>query len=154
METAALVSGWERGAIQTDERLTEIAFGPWRGASRGLARPLPLSFCGPATTARRRGAKACKAWMARTGAFAAEMLARHAGQRCWRPATALALHALLTCALRRPMSEFWAVNLDNCCVAVLEGSGGPFHLKRGARQGGRRVCGKVFEMSGAKFFKL
>ena len=56
-------------------------------------------------------------------------LARHAGQTVLAASHGAALHALLTCALRRPMSEFWAVNLDNCCVAVLESSGGPFHLK-------------------------
>ena len=49
VETAALVSGWERGAIQTDERLTEIAFGPWEGReSRGLGPAFAPFFADPA----------------------------------------------------------------------------------------------------------
>lgn len=130
VETAALVSGWERGAIQTDERLTEIAFGPWEGCeSRGLGPAFAPFFADPANYRPPQGGESLQSLMARTGAFAAEMLARHAGQTVLAASHGAALHALLTCALRRPMSEFWAVNLDNCCVAVLEGSGGPFHLK-------------------------
>ena len=30
-----------------------------------------------------------------------------------------ALHAMLTAALGNPLDQFWAVNLDNCRVAVL-----------------------------------
>lgn len=130
VETAALATGWPRERIRLDERLAEIAFGPWEGCeSRALGPEFAPFFADPGNYRPPQGGESLQSLMARTGAFAAEMLARHRGQNVLAASHGAALHALLTCALKRPMSEFWAANLGNCCVAVLESQDGPFHLK-------------------------
>lgn len=130
VETAELATGWPKERIQRDERLIEISFGPWEGCeSRTLGPAFAPFFADPANYRPPQGGESLQSLMARTGAFAAEVLARHAGGTVLAASHGAALHALLTCALKRPMGEFWAANLGNCCVAVLESSGGPFHLK-------------------------
>lgn len=130
-ETAMLTTGWPQERIRLDERLVEIAFGPWEGQeSRTLGAAFAPFFTDPANYRPPQGGESMQSLMIRTGEFVAEMLARHAGQTVLAASHGAALHALLTCALKRPMSGFWAANIGNCCVAVLESDGGPFRLKK------------------------
>ena len=129
VDTACLASGLPEAALRVDERLIEIAFGPWEGLdSRTLGPEFTPFFTDPAAYQRPEGGESLQALMRRTGAFAQEALCRHKGQTVLAVSHGAALHALLASVLHLPMADFWSVPLGNCAIAVLENKGRAWRL--------------------------
>lgn len=120
MDTASLVSGWPKEKIHPDQRLIEIAFGPYEGKDPHTLGPAFASFfTDPAAYRPPEGAESLQDAIARTGSFLDFAAREHPGQTLLVAGHGAALHAMLTAALANPLEQFWAVNLDNCRVAVL-----------------------------------
>lgn len=120
MDTAQLVSGWPGEKICPDERLTEIAFGPYEGKDPHTLGPaFACFFTDPEAYRPPQGAESLQSALERTGDFLAFAAEKHPGQTLLVAGHGAALHAMLTAALANPLDQFWSVNLDNCRVAVL-----------------------------------
>lgn len=120
MDTAQLVSGWPGEKICPDERLTEIAFGPYEGKDPHTLGPaFACFFTDPEAYRPPQGAESLQSALERTGDFLAYAAEKHPGQTLMVAGHGAALHAMLTAALANPLDQFWSVNLDNCRVAVL-----------------------------------
>lgn len=120
MDTAQLVSGWPMEKIRADQRLIEIAFGPYEGkATHTLGPAFAPFFAEPATYRPPEGGESLQSVLQRTADFLAFVAREHAGQTLLVAGHGAALHAMLTAALANPLEKFWAVSLDNCRVAVL-----------------------------------
>ncbi len=120
METACLVSGWPAGKICADQRLIEIAFGPYEGKDTHTLGPaFAPFFADPAAYCPPEGGESLQSVLERTADFLDFAARKHAGQTLLVAGHGAALHAMLTAALANPLDKFWAVSLDNCRVAVL-----------------------------------
>lgn len=130
LETAALCSGWPADQIQADERIKEIAFGPWEGhAPRTLGIDFAPFFADPASYNPITGAESFSHLIARVSNFTDEIKAKHAGQTILAVSHGAALHALLAHELGLSMKDFWSIGLGNCTAAVLELQTDRFMLK-------------------------
>lgn len=120
METAALVSGWPMERIRADQRLIEIAFGPYEGKDTHTLGPaFAPFFADPASYQPPEGGESLNSVLERTADFLAFAASQHEGQTLLVAGHGAALHAMLTAALANPLEKFWSVSLDNCRVAVL-----------------------------------
>ena len=120
MDTASLVTGWPKERISPDRRLIEIAFGPYEGKDpHALGPGFAAFFTDPPAYRPPEGAESLESALGRTGDFLAFAAKNHPGQTLLVAGHGAALHAMLTAALGNPLDQFWAVNLDNCRVAVL-----------------------------------
>ena len=120
METACLVSGWPAEKICADQRLIEIAFGPYEGKDTHTLGPaFAPFFADPAAYCPPEGGESLQSVLERTAVFLDFAARKHAGQTLLVAGHGAALHAMLTAALANPLDKFWAVSLDNCRVAVL-----------------------------------
>ena len=120
MDTARLVSGWPEEKICADQRLTEIAFGPYEGKDAHTLGPaFAPFFADPAAYRPPEGGESLQSALERTADFLAFAARQHPGQTLLVAGHGAALHAMLTAALANPLGKFWAVSLGNCRVAVL-----------------------------------
>ena len=120
METAQLVSGWPMEKIRPDQRLIEIAFGPYEGKDTHTLGPaFAPFFADPPAYRPPKGGESLQSVLERTADFLAFAAREHAGQTLLVAGHGAALHAMLTAALANPLEKFWSVSLDNCRVAVL-----------------------------------
>lgn len=120
METAVLVSGWPMEKIRADQRLIEIAFGPYEGKDTHTLGPaFAPFFADPASYQPPEGGESLNNVLERTADFLAFAASQHEGQTLLVAGHGAALHAMLTAALANPLEKFWSVSLDNCRVAVL-----------------------------------
>lgn len=120
METAALVSGWPMEKIRADQRLIEIAFGPYEGKDTHTLGPaFAPFFADPAAYQPPEGGESLNSVLERTADFLAFAASQHEGQTLLVAGHGAALHAMLTAALANSLEKFWSVSLDNCCIAVL-----------------------------------
>lgn len=120
METACLVSSWPAEKICADQRLIEIAFGPYEGKDTHTLGPaFAPFFADPAAYCPPEGGESLQSVLERTADFLDFAARKHAGQTLLVAGHGAALHAMLTAALANPLDKFWAVSLDNCRVAVL-----------------------------------
>lgn len=120
VETAQLVSGWPKEKICADQRLIEIAFGPYEGKDPHILGPeFAHFFADPVAYHPPEGGESLQSLMERTMDFLNFAAREHAGQTLLVAGHGASLHAMLTAALADPLEKFWSVSLDNCRVAVL-----------------------------------
>src|SRR5699024_2329666 len=78
METAALVSGWPMEKIRTDQRLIEIAFGPYEGKDTHTLGPaFAPFFADPASYQPPEGGESLNSVLERTADFLAFAASQH-----------------------------------------------------------------------------
>lgn len=124
--TAQIVAAESGCAVETDDRLKEINFGPSEGecfdpAKKDPAHPLHNFFCRPEAFHPTDGAEALDAARERAFAFLQEKVLPLEGS-C--EAILIVAHgALNRCILNRlagiPDERFWQIELPNCAVSIL-----------------------------------
>ena len=116
-DTARLATGWAPGAIETDARLLEIAFGTWEGCeSAALGERIRPFLEASEAYVPPAGGETFDELLARARAFLLDAGARHAGQRILAVSHGALMHAMLLALDDRPLATFWQPPLGNCAV--------------------------------------
>lgn len=123
-ETAHIVSGLPRRAIQLDERLLEIAFGDNEGKDTHLLGPdFGTFFSAPAQYIPSKGGESLFDLQRRVYSFLPFLLRHHEGKTVLAASHGAAIAGLINTVCGRSIDHFWANELGNCFVAVFEHDG-------------------------------
>lgn len=138
--TARTVIGGRNVAVETDERLKEIDFGPSEGecfdpAKQNPNHPLHNFFCNPGSYAPTDGAESFEKARKRAEEFLRDKILPLEG-KC-ENVLLVAHGAFNRCILNSiagiPDSDFWQIDLPNCSVSVLSLEKGEFRILEKSR---------------------
>ena len=136
LETAKIVVGDRNLAVETDDRLKEINFGPSEGECFDIAKqnpkhPLYNFFCKPDEFAPRDGSESFGDARKRAKEFLEEKIMPLEG-KC-ENILVVAHGALNRCILNELQgisdSNFWQIGLPNCAVSILSVKNGDWRVQ-------------------------
>lgn len=122
IESAKILSRYDRVTITKDKRINEYDFGSWEGKTFAeLRRANDFRFISlrKAQWMAPPGAESMKKFRTRVSKFLKEILKKHRGETVAIVAHGGSLKMILLCAMDFPNSKFWFVRLDLASVSIL-----------------------------------